>query len=287
MIRRRFGLALLAVFGLSCGVARAQFEMVELFKAEEITNAMGEKMPVRVWRKYQPKDLPVPVVVLLHGSGECGKDNGAQLAPFHSFYLSVLLDSSLPPALYLLPQCTQQNAWVRGLAFQEDYRLPRYPAPALRTVKEYLDSLIATGVADPDRIYIGGYSLGAFGTWDAIERWPNYFAAAVPVCGGASMQEEAIRNAATTSIWIFHGSADGSVPVACSRRMIAPLQHAGLAPKYTEYPGMGHAIWDRTFGDTALLRWLFKQRRGKVEKYSEPSLLGAVAGQLLEFVMPD
>ena len=135
---------------------------------------------MRGWRRYQPEDLPVPVVVLLHGSGECGMDNASQLAPFKGLYETVLIDGSFPPALYVVPQCTQRNPWVRALAFKEDYRLPRYPAPALRSVKEYLDGLVKEGVADPERLYIGGYSLGGFGTWDAIQRWPNYFAAAAP-----------------------------------------------------------------------------------------------------------
>lgn len=288
---RRIGAGLLGLclgWGLlAAPEALAQFSMAEQFSAEVITNAFGETMPVRVWRKYRPKDLPVPVVVLLHGSGECGQDNAAQLAPFDSLYKTVLVDSAIPPALYLLPQCTQANAWVRTIAFQPDYRLPRYPAPALKTVKEYLDELVRQGVADPERLYIGGYSLGGFGTWDAIERWPNYFAAAVPVCGGGSTQEAAVKAAATTSVWAFHGSADSSVPVDCTRRMIAALSQVGVAAKYSEYPNAGHNIWSRAFGDTAMLRWLFRQRRGQVEKRSEPGVVGAVFGQLLEFVKPE
>ena len=284
--RLAFALGLLAL-GAVCAPLRAQFEMAEQFEPCVITNSFGETMPVRVWRRYQPKDQPVPVVVLLHGSGECGQDNAAQLGPFKALYTTVLLDAKLPPALYLLPQCTQQNPWVRTIAFQEDYRLPRYPAPALRTVKEHLDQLVAQGVADPDRLYIGGYSLGGFGTWDAVSRWPETFAAAVPVCGGGSVQEAAIRAAGTTSLWVFHGSADASVPVACSRRMIGALTQQGFAPKYTEYPKAGHNIWGRVFGDSALLHWLFRQRRGQVEKPQSESLAGKVFGQLLDFVTPE
>lgn len=265
--------------------AAAQFAMAEQFTASVITNKLGETMPVREWKRYTAKDLPVPVVLLLHGSGECGRDNGKQLRPFRALYNQVLIDSDLPPALYLIPQCTQQNAWVRTIAFAPEYRLPRYPSPALRTVKEYLDRLIAEGVADPERIYISGYSLGGFGVWDAVQRWPETFAAAIPLCGGGSMEEKAVKAAATTSLWIFHGDADTSVPVDCSRRMVAALMKAGAQPKYTEYPKMGHAIWDRVYGDAALLNWMFRQRRGEPESEADDG--GGFFSQLKAYITPD
>ncbi len=244
-------------------LAQAQFSIAEVFTAETITNAAGEKLPARVWHRYQKKDLPVPVVVLLHGSGECGQDNAKQLAPFKSLHTTVLIDDELPPAMYIIPQCTQRNAWVRSIAFKPDYRQPRYPAPALRTVKEHLDKLVADKIADPERLYITGLSLGGFGTWDAIQRWPDTFAAAIPICGGGSIEEAPVQCAMTTNIWIFHGDADTSVPVDCSRRMVAALSQAGYTPKYTEYPKAGHNIWGRVLGDSATLRWLFRQRKGK------------------------
>ncbi len=275
---------------LLCGcatLAQAQFSMAEQFEASAITNRFGETMPVRLWRHYQPKDRPVPVLVLLHGSGECGADNSAQLAPFQSLYKSALLDSSLPPALYVIPQCTRQNGWVRVTTFTEETKLPRYPAPALRTVKEYLDTLVAEGTADPERLYIGGYSLGGYGAWDAIARWEGYFAAAVPVCGGGSATESAVKAMAKTSIWAFHGSQDPTVPVAYSRRLIAALMREGVGAKYTEYEGAGHNIWGRAFGDSAMLRWVFRQKRGKVESAQGQTPVHALFRQLKAYVTPD
>lgn len=283
----RRALAVVAVAALAFP-AVAQFSIQETYASGIITNRLGETMPMRVWRKYAPKDCPVPVVVLLHGSGTCGQDNASQLGDFSSFHTSVLIDDTLPPALYIIPQCTAANPWVRTIAFTADYRQPRYPAPALRTVKEYLEALVKEGTADPDRLYIGGFSLGGFGTWDAIQRWPGFFAAALPVCGGGSIQEVPVRNATQTALWIFHGSADGNVSVDCSRRMVAALTQAGAAPKYTEYPNAGHGIWQRALGDTAVIRWLFRQRRGHRESEdTEPtSALGGFFRQLKAYVTP-
>jgi len=279
---RRLALALALLAALT---ARAQFSMAEQFEPLTIVNSLGDKMQARAWRHYGPNDLPVPVVVLLHGSGECGQDNGKQLDPFAGLYKIALVDRELPPALYLIPQCTQANGWVKKFAFEEDYRQPRYPSPALRTVKEYLDRLIKEGTADPDRLYIGGYSLGGFATWDAIQRWPGYFAAAVPVCGGGSIQEEPAKNAAQTPVWAFHGAKDPMVPVVCTQRTVAAVTQAGGAPKYTEYPEANHNIWTRVFGDKALVHWMFRQRRGKPPQEDGGRRKGFF-GRLLRYVTP-
>ena len=270
--------------------AAAQFSLTECFRAETIKNDRGETLPVRVWRKYDKADLPVPVVVMLHGSGQCGTDNINQLGAFGALHHEILTNTDLPPALWAIPQCSQLNPWIRSIAFEETYRQPRYPAPSLRLVKEWLDDLIEQGIADPERIYIGGYSLGGFGTWDAIQRWPNYFAGALPICGGGSVQEDPMKHAATTSIWVFHGSADGAVPVACSRRMVAALTKIGMTPLYTEYNGEGHEVWGHVFRDSAVWRWLFRQRRGKpmaaTPDSEDDGFMDAFLQQLKAYVTP-
>lgn len=50
--------------------------------------------------------------------------------------------------------------------------------------KQLIDSLQKqyTGI-DSHRLYITGVSQGGYGTWDMIERWPHYFAAAAPISG--------------------------------------------------------------------------------------------------------
>jgi predicted peptidase len=85
------------------------------------------------------------------------------------------------------------------------------------------------------------------------------FAAAAPVCsGGDASLAKAIKD---VPVWVFHGDADGVVKVRRSRDMIAALKAAGGAPKYTEYPGVGHDSWTATYRDPELYRWLFAQKR--------------------------
>src|SRR5262245_19018377 len=37
---------------------------------------------------------------------------------------------------------------------------------------------------DPARVYLTGLSMGGFGTWSMAARYPNQWAAIVPICGG-------------------------------------------------------------------------------------------------------
>jgi predicted esterase len=62
-------------------------------------------------------------------------------------------------------------------------------------------------------------------------------------------------------VWAFHGDKDATVKPHRSREMIDALKAAGAMPKYTEYPGVGHDSWSRTYRDPALYEWLFAQRR--------------------------
>ena len=48
--------------------------------------------------------------------------------------------------------------------------------------------------------------MGGFGTYDAIEPYPQLFAAAVPVSGGGDTSMAA--SIATIPLWIFHGAED-------------------------------------------------------------------------------
>ena len=114
---------------------------------------------------------------------------------------------------------------------------------------------------DPDRIYVTGLSMGGFGTWDLIARFPDRFAAAVPVCGGGDPgTAPLIRD---LPVWAFHGALDRVVPPSNSRVMVRALQEAGARPGYSEYPDVGHNSWTKAYEDPYLLPWLFEQHRQK------------------------
>ena len=70
-------------------------------------------------------------------------------------------------------------------------------------------------------------------------------------------------------IWVFHGDEDRAVPVSRSRDMVKALQKAGAKNvKYTEYPGVGHDSWTKTYDNPELYKWLLSQKRGGKKKDS-------------------
>ena len=112
---------------------------------------------------------------------------------------------------------------------------------------------------DPTRIYVTGISMGGFGTWDIVTRKPDFFAAAMPICGGVDETAAALYKG--LPLRFFHGSVDGAVPVEYSRRMDKALTAAGADHLYTEYPNVNHDCWTRTYANDQVLAWLFGQSR--------------------------
>ncbi|MGH8903201.1 MAG: dienelactone hydrolase family protein [Egibacteraceae bacterium] len=201
----------------------------------------------------------MPLVLLLHGAGERGNDNRSQLANGVMNLLGSETATARFPCFYVLPQCPTNQRWVDVDWSAERHILPPQPSAALAATLKLLDSLLDRHPIDPQRLYLIGLSMGAFGVWDLLSRFPERFAAAAPICGGGD--EDALVAARAVPIWAFHGARDPEVPVERSRRAIAALRAAGGTPRYTEYAAVGHDAWTNAFAEPAFLHWLFAQRR--------------------------
>jgi len=59
---------------------------------------------------------------------------------------------------------------------------------------------------DTQRVYIIGLSMGAMGTYDLVIRYPEIFAAAIPICG--IVNPSRLSAAKDVKFRIFHGDAD-------------------------------------------------------------------------------
>ena len=130
-------------------------------------------------------------------------------------------------------------------------------------VFELVDDLLENEAIDPDRIYVTGQSMGGFGTFAAVASRPDFFAAAVPVCGGWKTADASRMH--KVPMWVFHGEADKVVPVRYSREMVKALRAAGGQPRYTEFSGVGHNSWVKAYESEELWIWLFEQHRGSAD----------------------
>ncbi len=127
-------------------------------------------------------------------------------------------------------------------------------------IDELIDALQKEFKIDSKRIYVTGQSMGGWGTWSIITRYPDRFAAAVPICGGGDPSQAA--KAKDIPIWAFHGTADSVVPVHYTRQMIAALNAVGARPLYWEYQGADHSgTAERAYCEADLVSWMFDKSR--------------------------
>ena len=112
---------------------------------------------------------------------------------------------------------------------------------------------------DPARVYVTGQSQGGGGSWASIARYPQLFAAAVPVCGAWTPAD--VPKMIGIPVWAFHGEQDTTVPERFSRELTAALTKAGGTAKYTEHPGVGHNSWIKAYDDQATWEWLLSRQK--------------------------
>lgn len=190
-------------------------------------------------RAYADKGPPLPLIVFLHGSGERGSDIN-------------LVKTWGPPAIagknpdfpfiVVSPQLAAGEQW-HALA-----------------LKGMLDEVLARNNVDRQRVYLTGLSLGGYGAWDLATRYPDYFAAVAPICGGGIVR--GVGSMRQIPTWVFHGKKDTAVPEEESARMVAGLQAAGGNVRYTMLPEAGHIdAWVHAYDKAGLFDWFLQQRR--------------------------
>ncbi|MDX2283786.1 MAG: prolyl oligopeptidase family serine peptidase [Bacteroidia bacterium] len=247
---------------------RGLYRPLDAYERRSFAAAGGRQLPYRIlYPEGYDRSQRYPLVLFLHGRGESGADNEKQLVHGASLFLKPEHRLAYP-ALVLVPQCPEDSYWANAsvdrstqpvtLRF-DNTKPPTWP---LAATADLLRQVIAEEAVDPARVYVTGLSMGGMGTFELVNRHPELFAAALPICGGGDAQGYR-KQTKQVPFWIFHGDADAVVSVEQSREMHRALQALGAEVRYTEYPGVNHNSWDHAFADPAYLRWMFAQQRGK------------------------
>ena len=219
----------------------------------------GKSLPYR-WTKTGESKSPA-LVLFLHGAGERGTDNEAQLKHGVPDLLK-WLEANKESAVVIAPQCNPEVWWADLSGnFREpgSGTLSEKPSAMMTMVFEIVDKLAKENKVDPSRIYVTGLSMGGFGSFGAVGYRPDFFAAAIPICGGGDSKTAA--KIKKVPFWVFHGGADDVVPAACSQAMVEALKKAGAKVKFTEYPGVNHDSWSQTYKNDEVWKWLFAQKK--------------------------
>lgn len=225
-------------------------------------------LPYRLLSPTGDLSQKYPLVIFLHGAFEKGTDNEAQLTIGGRFFMRDSVRKNYP-AWVLFPQCGADDVWAyfenkldltTGYAKDWVFPFPNEPTVPAMLVKMLVDSLVASGKADPARIYFAGLSQGGMGVLDLLARYPETFAAGIAICG-AGGPATAKYFAGKSALWLFHGDRDRVVPPYFSQQYYRRLKRVGSVVRYTEYAGAEHNAWSKAFTEPDLLSWLFAQGR--------------------------
>jgi pimeloyl-ACP methyl ester carboxylesterase len=184
-----------------------------------------------------------PVIIFLHGRADPHPLNFVSGALVGEPSEGVSADE---PASLLIQPWGRGNAGYWGIGGTD--------------VGEAAEDLARTVKVDGSRIYLAGHSMGGGGTWSLGLTNPDRVAA-IAVCAGgpwwAPVGAGLGQNLRNVPVMIWHGDADGAVPVGQAYAMQKDLVDNGVTPVMQIIPGRGHNM---TGEDMAMVRrWLLQQ----------------------------
>ncbi len=249
-------------------------ELKDVLKEAKVCAYKGSNGATLPYRLFSPKVTPgkkYPLLVFLHGAGERGTNNVEQLRHFSALRLVYdkcsdgVWRQQTRQAYVIFPQCAPSSQWVMVPWGEKTSRTkPEQPSPGLQNVHELVQKLKEELPIDASRLYVTGISMGGYGTWDYVARWPTEVAAAIVVCGGADDVGIAADPAVSRiPVRIYHGSVDAAVPVERGRSAFAAISRTNALATYVEYGKHGHLIWNRAYAEPGLGDWLFSRRKAR------------------------
>lgn len=200
-----------------------------------------------------------PLLVFFHGAGGRGRDNKGQLTDAGGIEAFEKQSVRTKRKSHIFAgQVPQGERWVNTAWNLLGHNMPEISNSmemAFKAIDAYIQN--PKNQVDPKRIYAMGLSMGGYGTWDAIQRRPHFFAAAVPICGGGD--KNLAKKISHIPIWAWHGDKDKVIKPSRSRDMINAIKEIGGAPKYSEIKDRGHNSWVDVWNSNDLWDWLYSQ----------------------------
>lgn len=144
-----------------------------------------------------------------------------------------------------MPQCPASSFWYQ----------------VADEVKEILDHEMTQRRIIDTRVYISGFSMGGFGTYDLVNAFPTLFAAALPLNGKGN--PDLVASYLHTPFWIFSGDGDASYSDDHSAFEI--MKRHGAYARFTTYTGAGHSPMG--YEDERIWDWMLAQERRSPHNY--------------------
>lgn len=228
-----------------------------LFTKKQFTFNENGKKRAMIYYWFEPKgkpyppELKFPLVVILHGG--TGNAYAAQYAITRDMQIN-------NPAFVFIPMSPLGKVWaVPDVINGQKVSAEITQNQALPDAVEMIRQLTQRFPVDINRIYIVGCSDGGGGAYGAVSRYPNLFAAAVPMSGLWDANDA--PKMTTVPMWVFHGALDDGMPVAGTRALVSGIKKYGGNIRYTELPEMGHECPSPILYTKAMWQWLFSQKK--------------------------
>ena len=220
-------------------------------------------LPQWTWHKedsteyylYTPEGMKpgikYPVVLAMHGC--CGEDYHATLRntvdPIVRIWHQFGKNKQEEPTYIIAPKTS--SGWKQHFS----------------NLKKVMDELVTRQQGDASRIYVTGFSMGGEGTYLIIQKYPDYFAAAIPMGMGFKGDSSKLKN---IPLWANQGETDWF-----SRDMkedVAAVRHlngftadtgatwiTGVNPRYSNFKGVGHGVQWNAASTQDLTAWAYSK----------------------------
>jgi predicted peptidase len=204
-------------------------------------------MLMKYWL-YLPKDYEAkaadrfPLLLFLHGSGECGTD--LEKVKLHGPPMLISKGREFP-FIVVSPQHDTERA-----------KQFFWPSDVLTAL---LDDLEKKYRIDTEREYVTGLSLGGEGTWSMAVANPKRFAAIAPIAGWHDVKDA--DKLVDTPVWAFHGEKDTAVKLTIGQEIIDAVKRLGGDVKFSVTKDGIHNVWTKTYEGDDLYKWFLRHRR--------------------------
>jgi predicted esterase len=132
---------------------------------------------------------------------------------------------------------------------------------ATHTLKDLIDSFAKDNQVNHKKISIGGFSMGAYGTFAMVAENPGFFQNAVAISGDGD--EDRASFMATTRWQIFAGKKDDVVASSKTENMANALRKAGASVSFKIFPEADHGgTWPKAFAEPDFFSLLFSAEKG-------------------------
>lgn len=228
-------------------------------------------------RMYTPDEeaagAPLPMVIWNHGAGETYRSGTNANGPYNAEASQILANmggvgwvanNDKYPAYVLAPQRGTGTGYSRT------------------KVIAFVNELIAAGKVDGNRVYVAGCSAGGAETLNYLADYPEFFAAAIPICPAGSPTAVQLERYKDVPMWFVHAENDRTVQISRTDNTVNLLNTLNpFEVKYTRYDRVfgtledpypdGHWSWVMPLNNdyveaegTNYFDWLFAQSRTKI-----------------------